>query len=129
MSVEVDNVPGVMATEDALVILQESVLVPAEATVVGEAPKEVMVGDEPPPLVGVHVPDEVKVQISFPPEVVCVPPVAVICAEVGAEIITIPEPPVAPVAPPPPPPPFPVLAVALEGVPADQLFAPAPPVA
>ena len=51
--VEVDNVPGVMATEDAFVIPQESALAPAEATTVGEALKEEMVGDEPlPPLLG-----------------------------------------------------------------------------
>jgi len=38
------SLPGVMATDDAFVTLQESVDVPAEATIVGDAAKEVMVG-------------------------------------------------------------------------------------
>ena len=44
ISVEVENDPGVMATDDALLIFQERVLVPAEATTVGEAEKEEMEG-------------------------------------------------------------------------------------
>jgi hypothetical protein len=38
------TLPGVIATDDALVMFQERVLVPAEATTVGDAEKEEMVG-------------------------------------------------------------------------------------
>lgn len=44
ISVLVLKEPGVMATEEAFVMLQESVLVPAEATTEGEAKKEETVG-------------------------------------------------------------------------------------
>jgi hypothetical protein len=47
--VEVENDPGVIATEDAFVMFQLSVLVPAEATIEEEAVKEEMAGREPPP--------------------------------------------------------------------------------
>ena len=42
--VEVEKFPGVIATEEAFAMLQESVLVPAEATTVGAAVKEEMTG-------------------------------------------------------------------------------------
>ena len=44
MSVDVENEPGVMATDDAFVIFQLKVDVPAEATRVEEAEKEEMTG-------------------------------------------------------------------------------------
>ena len=47
-SVEVENEPGEMATEDAFVILKESVEVPAEATMEEEAEKEEMIGTTTP---------------------------------------------------------------------------------
>jgi hypothetical protein len=43
-SVDVEKEPGVMATELAFERFQESVLVPAEATLFGDAVKEVMIG-------------------------------------------------------------------------------------
>lgn len=47
MRVLVLKLPGVMATEEAFVIFQESALVPAEATTVGDAEKEEMEGRFP----------------------------------------------------------------------------------
>ena len=44
MRVLVLKLPGVIATEEAFVIFQERALVPAEATTVGDAEKEEMVG-------------------------------------------------------------------------------------
>ena len=44
MRVEVEKLPGVITREVALPTLQESVLVPAERTIVGEAIKEEIVG-------------------------------------------------------------------------------------
>jgi hypothetical protein len=44
-SVEVESDPGVIVMEFALVIFHESVLVPAGATIVGDALKEEMTGD------------------------------------------------------------------------------------
>jgi hypothetical protein len=48
MRVLVLKPPGVIATDDALLIFQESDDAPAEATTVGEPPKEEMVGVEDP---------------------------------------------------------------------------------
>src|SRR6266849_1139412 len=50
----------------------------------------------------VLVPTVVNVQMSLPPEVVCVPPVAKI-VPMGALMITTPEPPAPPCTPLPPP--------------------------
>jgi hypothetical protein len=47
MRVLVLKLPGVIATEEAFVIFQESALVPAEATTVGDAEKEEMEGRFP----------------------------------------------------------------------------------
>ena len=47
-SVEVENEPGEMATEEAFVIFQLRVEVPAEATMDEEAEKEEMEGGDPP---------------------------------------------------------------------------------
>lgn len=47
MRVEVEKLPGVMATELAFVMLQESVLVPADTTTPGDAEKETMEGRAP----------------------------------------------------------------------------------
>jgi hypothetical protein len=44
MRVEVEKLPGVIATEEAFVMFQESVLVPAETTTPGEAEKAVIDG-------------------------------------------------------------------------------------
>jgi hypothetical protein len=44
MRVEVEKVPGVMATEPALLTFQERVDVPAEATTPGDAEKAVIAG-------------------------------------------------------------------------------------
>ena len=46
-SVEVEKVPGVIATELAFVMFQESVLVPAAATTPGEAVNDVIEGRTP----------------------------------------------------------------------------------
>ena len=45
--VEVEKVPGVIATELAFVMFQESVLVPAAATTPGDAVKDVIEGRMP----------------------------------------------------------------------------------
>ena len=47
MRVEVEKEPGVIARDVALVTFQDSVDVPAEATIVGDAVKEEMVGVMP----------------------------------------------------------------------------------
>ena len=54
---------------------------------------------------GVHVPLEVNVHMSLPPDCENVPPVALAMAPVVAEIITLPELPLPPFAPPFPAPP------------------------
>jgi hypothetical protein len=50
MRVEVEKLPGVMATELAFVMFQLKVEVPAEATTPGETVKEEMMGGEEDPL-------------------------------------------------------------------------------
>ena len=57
--VEVEKVPGVMAREVAFATFQESVLVPADATMEEEAVKEEMEGGDP--LLTVTVTDAVEV--------------------------------------------------------------------
>jgi hypothetical protein len=47
MRIDVEKLPGVIAIEEAFVIFQESVLVPAKATIVGDAEKEEMEGKLP----------------------------------------------------------------------------------
>ena len=63
MRVEVEKLPGVMATDEALLTFQESVLVPAEATTPGEALKEEMVGVMPDWVVLLAMLDEA---LTFP---------------------------------------------------------------
>ena len=57
------KLPGVMATDEALVIFQERVLVPAEATTPGEEVKEEMVGVVPDCVVLLAMLDEAE---TFP---------------------------------------------------------------
>ncbi len=77
-------------------------------------------------IVGVHVPLAVNVQISFPPPVVLVPPVAEVMVPVGATIMTMPEPPLPTVTPLSAPPPPPVLVVPLPPLPPPPPVPPAP---
>jgi hypothetical protein len=75
--VEVEKLPGVIASEVALPTFQESVDVPAEATIVGEAVKEVMVGVLFPALNAII------------PTVILVPPTSVIVAAVDPAVAWI----------------------------------------
>jgi hypothetical protein len=61
MRVLVLNDPGVIATEDAFVMFQLSVLVPAEATIEEEAVKEEMAGGAAPSVVPLAMDDEAEI--------------------------------------------------------------------
>jgi hypothetical protein len=69
MSVLVLKEPGVMATELAFVMFQESVLVPAEATIDEEAVKEKMSGREGP-VAALKVATAIPPTLAVPPRVI-----------------------------------------------------------